>query len=256
MTRTQPAGATQHSREIVRVQAVVGTREETRELLNYTDLQRHTQSPLEEEEKKSLSDARTHDVPGVTVTALGRKVVIKFISSFRGRGKFSSKPPFCARVRECACVRVCVYMRVCVCLPACPQQLSALETVCVVSFWTALNFPKKICLRLQGKSGAGAGIRLFFFSPGADDCSFASRDLCFKDKTPPPSDTFLRESREQSRVYGWCFVGYGEGAVPFLSPLPLPFFPLIRIPALMAGVDFRRHAWKSRISPLRHRVVF
>lgn len=65
---------------------MVGTREETRELLNYTDLQRHTHSlPLKKTKKKSLSDARTHDVPGVTVTALRRKVVIKFISSFRGQ---------------------------------------------------------------------------------------------------------------------------------------------------------------------------
>lgn len=186
------------------------------------------------------------------MTALRRKVVIKFISSFRGRGKFSSKPPFCARVRECA--RVCVYASVC--LPAClpPAVERSVDCVCGLLLDSS-QLSKKICLRLQGKSGAGAGIRLFF-PPGADDCSFASRDLCFKDKTPPPSDTFLRESREQSRVYGWCFVGYGEGAVLFLSPLPLPFFPLIRIPALMAGVDFRRHAWKSRISPLGHRVVF
>lgn len=62
------------------------------------------------------------------------------------------------------------------------------------------------------------------FLPGADDGSFTSRDLSFTDKTQPPSDTFFGESREPSCVYGWCFVGYGEGAVlPPPPPSPPPF---------------------------------
>lgn len=70
-------------------------------------------------------------VKGVTVNVLRNKVVIKFISSFWCRGTFCQCRHF---------VRVCVCVCVCVCLPPAVEYT---ETVCVVPFWTALNFPKR-----------------------------------------------------------------------------------------------------------------
>lgn len=67
---------------------------------------------------------RTQDVKEVTIIALRGKVVIKFISSFWGRGNFCQSRHF---VRVCVCVHECV--------SACPQQLNA-QRLCV---WSPLG---------------------------------------------------------------------------------------------------------------------
>lgn len=74
-----------------------------------------------------------------TVTAPRSQVVSKFISSFGDRGNFLSKPPFCD---------------VWVCVSACPQQSNA-QRLCVVPFWTALNFPKRFVSGCREKAEWG-----------------------------------------------------------------------------------------------------
>lgn len=171
-----------------------------------------------------------HNVPEVTVTALRRKVVIKFISSFRGRGNFWQSRHF---VRECVCVWVCVrvWVYVCVCLPPAVERS---ETVCG-PLLDSSQFSKKICLWLQGKSGARTGIC------GVD----GTLTFDFLKIKHRQSDIFFFFLREKTELCVWVVLWevWGRGsAFFFLSP----FFPLIRIPALMAGVDFGSHEWRSR----------
>lgn len=166
-----------------------------------------------------MSDARTHDVPELTVTALGRKVVIKFISSFSGQ-----RENFVKAAILCVSVRACVYMCVC----ACPQQLSALERLCVWSPFGQLSTFLKDLSPAAGKKWSRRGNRRFHsellvrFSQSVFFFFFF-----FKDITPPPSDSFGR-SGDRAVCTGGALWAMGKGLCFSLSfsPLPLHFFPL------------------------------
>lgn len=128
------------------------------------------------------------DVKEVTVIGLRREVVIKFISSFWGRGNFCQSRHF---------VRVCVRAWVCVCLP---PAVECSETVCVVPSWTALNFPKRLVSGCKEKVERGEEF-LFVEWMGLLIVIFVGRGK----KRSLQRLKLFKEKR--NCVYGWCLGG-------------------------------------------------